>query len=124
MSLFFAEQRRPRVAAQVLTPDWDAALEAISRHCVPEGVAAIGSLLVHQAHALIAKCREVEPLLLKAIQDGVVVSQTSAVDFLRDHTDGFFPAAKFVARMKANVGSEGSPATWPQVVAAARSEDV
>jgi hypothetical protein len=123
MSLFFADARKPKVVVPDLVPDWEAAVEAVSRHCIPEGVAAIGNLPVQRAHDLIAACRRVEPLLIKAIQDGTVTTQTSAVDFLRANTDGFFPSAKFIARMKANVGSEASPATWAQVVTAAQGEE-
>lgn len=124
MSLFFVDERRPKVVVPDLVPDWDSALEAISKHLTPEAVAAIGSLTIQQSLALIQKCRDVEPLLLRAIQLGTVTTALSAVEFLRANTDGVFPAVRFIARMQANVGTELVPATWLQVVDAANTEDV
>lgn len=122
MSIFFVNERRPKVTVTPPTPDLDAALDAVSRRSDPHTVSVLGSITVEQARELAAKCRHVEPLLLAAIQDGKVTTQTSAATFLRDNTDGFFPAAKFIQRLKEVVGSDASPATWAQVVAAAQTE--
>jgi hypothetical protein len=122
MSLFFTGERRPKVAPVELIPERESALEAVSKRLDPHVVSVMGQITVEQARKLAQDCRRVEPLLLSAIQDGTVTTQTSAVDFLRANTDGFFPAVKFVARMKANVGTEGSPATWAEVVTAAQTE--
>lgn len=122
MSLFFVSERRPKVEPVELVKDWEAALVEVSKRSWPEKVAAVGGLTIEQARKLAQDCRRVEPLLIAAIQAGTVKLQTEASDFLRAETDGFFPAAKFIAVIKANIGSEAVPATWAKVVAAAQTE--
>lgn len=123
MSLFFVNERRAIAKPAELVPDWDAALVAVSKREWPEAVAAKGSLTIEQARKLAQDCRRVEPLLLSKLQSGELSRQGDASDFLRAETDGFFPAAKFIALLKANVGSKSVPATWAQVVTAAQTEE-
>ena len=122
MSLFFEGERRTIITPVDLVPDWDAALQAVSNREWPQMVSCKGQLTIDQAHKLISDCRRVEPMLLDELRAGRCTTQALAVDFLREQTDGFFPAVKFCSVIKANVGSDLTPATWPQVVTAAQTE--
>jgi hypothetical protein len=132
MSLFFEGERKPKpVAVEVprdLPADYEAAVECVSRKYDLHVIADHGHISVEQARDLLQTCRRMEPLLLAALQNGTVTTQTSASTFIRDNTDGFFPVAKYIARMKVIVGFEAKPpvpsATWAQVLAAAQTEDV
>lgn len=124
MSIFFQNERRPKVTVPDLVPDWEAALKRVSKREDAHAVSAFCQLTVEQARYLIQECRRVEPMLLRAIQDGTVTTKTSAVDFIRESTEGFFPAVRFIAVMQETLGGEATPATWAQVVAAAQTEDV
>jgi len=124
MSIFFEDERNPHVDPVPLVPDWDEALLRVSRREDVHAVSVFGKITVEQARSLVQTCRRIEPLLLKAIQDGVVTTQVSAGDFIQANTEGFFPRVKFIQRMKEVVGSESTPATWAEVVAAAMTEEV
>ena len=124
MSIFFVDERHPHVDPVPLVPDWDEALLRVSRREDVHAVSVFGQITVEQARDLVQTCRRLEPLLLKAIQDGVVTTQASAGDFIQANTEGFFPRVKFIQRMKEVVGSEATPATWAEVVAAAMTEEV
>lgn len=124
MSLFFVGCRRIRSDDPVPSPDVEAALEAVARGEGDCGIAAAGNVRVELAVRLREMCQRVEPALLAAIQADEVTTQTSAVQFLQTNTDGAFPAARFIDRMKKNLGGETTPATWAQVVAAAKEEEI
>lgn len=123
MSLFFVNERRPKVEPVELVVDLEAALEEVSKRAWPEKVAAVGGISVEQARKLASECRRIEPLLIAAIQSGEVTSSSGALTFVREAAGDLpFPAAKFLQRIAMNVGSEAVPATWAQVAAAAQTE--
>lgn len=124
MSIFFVNERRPRVIPTPLVPDWDEALLRVSRREPAHTVSVMAQLTPEQARDLAQTCRRIESMLLRAIQDDTVTTQTSALDFIQANTEGFFPRVRFIQRLKEVVGSEATPATWAQVVTAAKAEEV
>ena len=105
MSLFFVGERKIKVVVPDLVPDWEKALDAVAKRQNAEYVAAVGNISVEQAHDLRKMCREVESKLILAIQAGTVTTQTQATTYIRENTTGFFPAAKFIAQLKDNLGT-------------------
>jgi hypothetical protein len=121
MSLFFAGERKvaPVAVPKPTTEQVEAALVAIGERRDPYEIGGVGNMPLAEVVRLTALCRAVEPKLLAAIQADTVKLQTEAVQFVRDNTDGAFPAAKFIAVLKENVGG-----VWADVVAAAKDEAV
>lgn len=123
MSLFFVDSRKPIVTPPVLVPDWDEALLRVSLRQPAATVSVQAQLTLEQARDLVETCRRVEPLVIAEMKAGRCTSQADTVTFIRANTEGFFPAVKFCQRMREVVGSEATPATWPQVIAAALTEE-
>jgi hypothetical protein len=115
MSLFFIGQRR-RDPPVELVPDLEAALQAASEGKGTTSVALAGSIVPSRADHIVSVVMQIEPMLLSLIADGTLTTKTSAVDWVREHTDAF-PAAKFVDVLIANAGG-----TWLKLKAEAPKE--
>lgn len=116
MSLFFKGRMASTEIPVVVPPDMDAALDAASNGCGAFEIAVAGQIDANRAEMLLRTVMEIEPQLLVLIANGTLATKTSAVDWVRDHTDKF-PAAKFVQVMCDNAGG-----TWTKLVEKAPNE--
>jgi len=123
VSLFFVDSRNPIVPPVVLVPDWDEALRRVSLRQPASTVSVFAQITMEQARDLAQTCRRIEPLVIAEMKAGRCTTQADTVTFIRADTEGFFPAVRFCQRMRDVVGSEATPATWPQVIAAAITEE-
>lgn len=106
-SIFFNGERRTPPDPEP-EPDWNAALLAVSERLPLENIAGAGNIHPGRAQTLRETCRRIDPIVTQFIADNQTATQATIVQFVRDNTDGFFPAVRFIEIMKANAG--GTPA--------------
>lgn len=103
MSLFFVGERRMPVEPEP-TPNWEPALQAIANRLTINQIAGAGNMSPARAEHLQFECRRIDPMVTLYIVDHMTAPQANIVQYIRDNTEGFFPAARFVDIMKTAAG--------------------
>ena len=117
VSVFFKNDRLP-AKVDLPTPDWVAALTAVSDKKSAVVVAAIGGLQPAQAEWLIAECKRLDAVLVDEVANDRARTYADAVAAVEHaRSDPAVSASRFVDQAQTNSGG-----TFPQLVTVCKAE--